>query len=290
MGAPRIWRVNSETRVYCLIGGRASRSASPSVLNSAFRELGLDCVYVSFDVPKGDLSAAVAGIRALGIEGANVTTPHKTEAVRLLDGLSAEADAAQAVNVIKNASGKLRGFNTDGEGAVKALERVTDVNGGKAVVIGAGGAGRAIALALAKRAADVALANRSFEKAEAAARRFEELGVRVRPLPLNPPVLREELRDADVLVNATTLGSPPLEDVSPVPPGALRPGLTVLDAVYNPLKTRLLRQAESAGCRVVDGVWMLVYQAAEALRIWAGVSDPPLRVMRQAALDWVVGG
>ncbi len=280
--------MSAETRIFCLIGGRGRYSASPSMMNSAFRELGLDCVYVSFDVGEGSLAEAIDGIRALGISGANVTTPHKTRAARLVDSLSAEAEAADAVNVIRNDSCRLSGFNTDGTGAVRALEREAHLEGSRVVVIGAGGAGRAIALALAARGADVVLFNRTLRRAEEAAERLWRMGLSVRPLPLDPGLLREEVGRADVLVNATTVGSPPTVGISPVPRGALRPGMVVLDAVYLPPKTELLRQAESSGCRTVDGVWMLVYQAAEALRIWLGVSDPPLEVMREAALRWVM--
>ncbi|ACS34097.1 shikimate dehydrogenase [Thermococcus gammatolerans] len=266
--------MDAETRLYGLIGFPARHSLSPAMHNAAFRELGMNAVYLAFEVAPERLKMAVDGVRGLGIHGLNVTMPHKTTVIEHLDGLSGEAEEIGSVNTIVN-DGELIGYNTDGVGARRALEMVTSLRGKNVLIIGAGGAGRAIAYALSK-VSEVVVLNRTPEKARAL-ERFGVTGDR-----LTPENLRRYLANADVLINATPVGMN--SDESPVPAELLREGLVVMDIVYKPLKTRLLREAERRGCVTVDGLWMLVHQGAESFRLWTGKSVDP-ELMRRAALE-----
>ncbi|ACJ16624.1 aroE shikimate 5-dehydrogenase [Thermococcus onnurineus NA1] len=265
--------MDAETVLYGLIGRPVSHSLSPAMHNALFRLYGMNAVYLAFEV--SDLEGAIKGIRALGIRGLNVTMPHKETVVGHLDGLSSEAEALNSVNTVVNRGGELIGHNTDGVGARKALERFTKLKGRRVLIIGAGGAGKAIAHELSKVASVVVL-NRTPERAKT----LERFGIEVGRLERSR--LEAEIRNADVLINATPVGMN--EERSIVPPELLPEGAVVMDAVYTPPKTLLLREAEARGCLTVDGLWMLVYQGAESFRLWTGVS-PDVDFMRRVALE-----
>ncbi|WP_309493412.1 shikimate dehydrogenase [Candidatus Hecatella orcuttiae] len=278
-------KVDSATRVYALIGSPVEHSLSPTIHNAAFESLGLNCVYLAFNVASDGLPSALAGLRSLGVQGFNVTIPHKTAVIPLLDEVEPEARSIGAVNTVKIMGGKTVGYNTDGEGAISALrEAGVEVKGLKVVLLGAGGAARALGFTLAKTSGELVVANRTEAKAVKLA---EELSrhhsVRVKGIRLNSERLGEELRDAELLVNTTSVGMHPHEDASPIPSRLLHSGLTVFDIVYNPLKTRLLREADAAGAKTVNGLGMLVHQAARSFEIWTG-KKAPLDVMFNAAL------
>lgn len=246
--------------------------------NAAFRALGLDAVYLAFDVPPESLPEAVRGARALGIRQLAVSLPHKEAVIGLLDEVEETARAIGAVNTVTLRGGRLVGSNTDWIGAVRALERETGLRGRRAVVLGAGGAARGVVFGLIRRGAQVTVLNRTRSRAEALARALGAAGAGA----------LEELAhlDYDVLVQTTSVGL--RSDRSPVPPDWIRPGAVVLDAVYDPEETRLLRDARARGARVVPGKWMLIHQAAEQLRLWSG-REPPLAVMARA-FDTAGGG
>ncbi|NJE47463.1 shikimate dehydrogenase [Thermococcus sp. GR7] len=265
--------MDAETVLYGLIGRPVSHSLSPAMHNALFRLYGMNAVYLAFEV--SDLEGAIKGIRALGIRGLNVTMPHKETVVGHLDGLSSEAEALNSVNTVVNRGGELIGHNTDGVGTRKALERFTKLKGRRVLIIGAGGAGKAIAHELSKVASVVVL-NRTPERAKT----LERFGIEVGRLERSR--LEAEIRNADVLINATPVGMN--EERSIVPPELLPEGAVVMDAVYTPPKTLLLREAEARGCLTVDGLWMLVYQGAESFRLWTGVS-PDVDFMRRVALE-----
>jgi shikimate dehydrogenase len=246
--------------------------------------LGINGIYVAFDVDRRNLADAVNGIRALGIRGANVTMPFKKEVVKYLDALDVSAHLCCAVNTIVNVNSVLTGYNTDGEGALKALDRFTIVDGKKVLLLGAGGAGSAIASALIDRISDLIILNRDVSKAHRLVERLGRREGKVKARKLSYTNLEREIKDSDILINATSIGFK--NDVSPVPRRLLRPSLVVMDIVYAPLRTRLLRYAEEEGCVAIDGLWMLIYQGAESFRIWTGVY-PPIEVMRKAALRGV---
>ncbi len=266
--------MDAKTRLYGVMGHPIGHSLSPTMQNAAFKELGINAVYIAFDVRPENVENAIRGIRALGISGMNVTMPLKESVLPYLDALSVDAEEIGSVNTIVN-EGELMGYTTDGIGARKALERVTKLNGKNVLIIGAGGAGKAIAHEMAKTS-EVVVLNRTVEKAKA----LERFGVKGDSL--NFENLRRYLSWADVLINATSVGMN--SDESLVPGSLLREDLVVMDIVYRPLKTRLLKDAEEAGCVVVDGLWTLVYQGAESFYLWTGRRVDP-ELMRRAALE-----
>ncbi|AEC51236.1 shikimate 5-dehydrogenase [Pyrococcus sp. NA2] len=270
--------INAKTKVYGLIGKPVRHSLSPIMHNALFEKYNINAVYLAFEVELGRLRDAIMGAKALGIMGLNVTMPHKVEVTKFLDELSDEAREIGSVNTIANEDGRLVGYNTDGIGARKALERVTEVEGSKVLILGAGGAGRAIAYELSK-VAEVVVLNRTLEKAK----ELEKFGVKGDSLEELPYYIEW----ADILINATSVGMG--EERSIVPKNLLRPSLVVMDIVYKPLLTRLLRDARSMGCVTVDGLWMLVYQGAESFKIWTGV-EVDVEFMRRVALEGLRGG
>lgn len=242
----------------------SAHTRSPAMHNAAYRALALDAVYLAFDVPPAALAAAVAGLRALRARQFAVSIPHKEAVIAHLDAVDDTARRIGAVNTVTLRDGRLVGTNTDWIGAVRALERETHLAGKRAVVLGAGGTARAAVFGLCERGARVAVLGRTPDRARALA---GELGA-------DAAGGIEELARTpyDVLVNTTPVGL--RSDASPVAADALREGSVVLDAVYDPERTRLLRDAESRGARVVTGKWMLVYQAAAQLETWTGLAAP----------------
>ncbi len=275
--------VRGTTRVVGVLGYPVRHSASPPMHNAAFAHLGMDWVYVPFEVAPADVGAALAGVRALGLAGVNVTVPLKEQIAPHLDEISERARVIGSVNTVVSASGRLVGDSTDGPGFLNALaQEGVDAAGRKVVVLGAGGSARAVVYALAEAGAQVVVANRSAGRARALAEQWAFLG-RIEPVPWEEEALRAALGGASVLVNTTSVGMHPHEDeMPPVPADALSPDLFVSDLIYNPPQTRLLALAGQRGCRVQNGVEMLVQQGAIAFRLWTGVERPPWNVMRDA--------
>jgi shikimate dehydrogenase len=268
--------IDSTTQLVALIGDPVAHSVSPAIQNAAFRELGLNFVYLAFRVPTVDLRDAIAGQRGLGLRGVNITIPHKTAVLPLLDEIDEQAKLIGAVNCIVNDSGRLTGHNTDAPGFLSALRRGGfEPKGEKAVVLGAGGAARAVVFALRAAGAAVTIVNRTPAAAIALA-----AAANVDALPLTN--LNQALAGASLVVNGTSVGMSPEEDTTPLPASLLRPGMLVFDTVYRPRPTRLLKEAASAGCAVIDGLEMLVEQGALAFVLWTGAAAPR-PVMRQAA-------
>ncbi len=230
---------------------------------AAYAELGLDAVYLAFDVPPERLAAAVGEARAAGVRQLSVSIPHKTRVLDLVDEVDDTARRIGAANTIVAESGRLRASNTDWVGAVRALESVRPLAGARVVVLGAGGTARAVVYGLCVRGAAVTVLNRTVASAEALARELGADGAG----PLDALASTRH----DVLVNTTSVGLG--SDASPAPAAAIDPGALVLDAVYAPERTRLLRDAEARGARTVSGRWMLVHQAVAQLEAWAGPVD-----------------
>jgi shikimate dehydrogenase len=239
--------------------------------NAAYAALSIDAVYLAFDVPPERLGAAVEGLRALGMAQLSVSLPHKRAIMAHLDRVEATARRIGAVNTVVWQGDELVGSNTDWSGAVRALERETRLDGARAVVLGAGGTARALVHGLLERGAKVRVLNRTPDKARALC---DELGA-------DSAGSLSELGYApyDVLVNTTRVGL--AEDASPVDAIAISPDAVVMDAVYEPERTRLLRDAESRGARTIPGKWMLVYQAIAQLEAWSG-REAPIEVMAEA--------
>lgn len=281
--------LTGRTKVVAVFGYPVYHSLSPGMHNAAFRTLGLDYVYVPFNVGPDDLEKAFDAIRALGIVGANLTIPHKERAVELLDSVSPEALQIGSVNTVRNVDGVLKGYSTDGEGFMRSLEAEgRSAEGSRAVVLGAGGSARAVAHALAVHGAQVSVVNRTASRAEDLAEQLSGvlLGARgsVRAIALDSPEARDAVVEADLLVNCTSVGMHPNTQEQPIPSEWLHDRLFVYDLIYNPLKTRLLEAAEAAGARGANGVGMLVYQGAISFEIWTG-RKPPTDVMEQAVLS-----
>lgn len=276
--------ISSKTKLFAIIGDPVERSLSPAMHNAAFRALGLDCRYIAIQVPKGTLADVVKAMRKLRITGFNVTHPHKVEIVRLLDRLDESAKLVGAVNTVKTERGKLIGYNTDGAGAVRALEReVGKLAGRRVVLLGAGGAARAIAFSLVKAGAKLTLANRTASKARRLAAEIKrKLGVEVAVVSIKKRALTEAIKRADLLINATTIGMAPKVNETLVTADMMHRRLVVNDIVYEPLQTKLLREAKCAGAKTVNGLGMLVNQGALALEIWTG-KRAPVKVMEAAA-------
>jgi shikimate dehydrogenase len=269
--------IGGSTRLAAVIGDPVRHSLSPAIHNAAFRARGLDWVFVALPVANGDVRRALDGVRALGIDGLSVTMPHKEAVAEAVDVLDADASTLAAVNCVWRDGDRLGGSNTDGPGLVRSLADAGFSPAGRhCVVLGAGGAARAIILALARAgAASVSVVNRTAERAEVAASLAGDIG-RVASV--------EVVEEADLIVNATSVGmgeGDPRSGRMPLPGALLRPGHVVADVVVHPLETPLLRFARSVGATTVDGAGMLVHQAALAFERWTG-ADAPVEVMQGA--------
>ena len=278
--------ISGETKILGVIGHPVEHTSSPAMHNAALAALELDCVYVAFHVRPDELERAVAGMRGLGIGGLNVTVPHKVGVMAHLDEISEEARAIGAVNTIANRNGRLSGYNTDAYGVMESLRQ----EGGlehlppKVVLLGAGGAARAILYALlqCEEVEEIVLLNRTVEKAEALAGDLDPDATKVRVGGLEQ---RADICKAGLLINSTSVGMHPNEDASPVEDAdCLHDGLLVLDIVYNPLQTQLMCQAVARGARALNGLGMLIFQGARSFEIWTG-RKPPTEVMKDAALQ-----
>ncbi len=268
------------------MGDPVEHSLSPPMHNAAFKHLKMDYVYVPFHVKRDDLGSAIIGARSMGIKGLNITIPHKTEVINYLNEITQAAKLIGAVNTIKFEKKKVTGYNTDGMGAVKAIGEKTPIKGKKIIIIGAGGAARAISYQLLfSRAGEVLIANRTMKNAcELTDDLRGNFNASIGCLGLNSK-LNEELNDADVLINTTPVGMYPNHDQKPiVTSDMMRQELVVNDIVYNPLKTGLLKEAEKAGAKTISGTKMLIYQGLESFRIWTGIT-PPVEIFERALMN-----
>ena len=279
--------ISGKTKICGVIGDPIEHTMSPVMHNAAFKKLGIDYLYVPFRVRKEELGKAIEGMRALNMRGLNVTIPHKVAVIPLLDELDPLVEKIGAVNTIVNDGGVLTGYNTDAIGFLQALlERGVEPEGKNVVILGAGGASRAISFILVERGAHLVILNRQLELdwAEELAQRISQVFEKeVNALELNVENLSMVLERADILVNTTSVGMSPDVDETLVPASLLRPGLVVFDIVYNPIKTRLLREAEEAGAQIIGGLDMLAWQGAVAFEKWTG-QKAPLELMKKEAI------
>lgn len=282
-------RINGHTKLYALIGSPVGHSGSPAMQNYSFEKLGLDCAYLAFDIPLEKTKDALDAFRTLHVGGFNVTMPCKTEVARLVEHLSPAAELIGACNtVVVEEDGTMTGHNTDGVGFVRNLkEHGVEVKGQKIVLLGTGGAATAIAVQAAlDGAAEIAIFNQKDEfyaNGEKTVEKLRKAVPGISSVSINDlgdtELLREAVKNADILVNATRAGMSPLEDVIPVPEDVLRPELAVADVVYNPRETLLVRKAKEAGCRAaVGGIGMLLWQGAAAFELCTGQEMPAAEV------------
>lgn len=277
-------KIKGSTNIVGLIGHPVEHSFSPPMHNAAFDALGMDYAYVAFDVNPAELQKAIEGARSLNIKGFNVTIPHKIDVMKYLDEIDDVARLIGAVNTIdfKN----LKGYNTDGIGAVRAIEEVISIKNKNVVIAGAGGASRAISFYIAKYGADsLTILNRNVDKAQSLAGDVSNSGLidDVKSDSINE--INAYLADADILVDTTPLGMHPHINDQPIATAEnMHDELVVFDAVYNPNETVLLKQAIEAGAKPVYGIKMLLYQGAESFKIWTG-ADAPVDIMEKALKD-----
>ncbi|MFN3395377.1 MAG: shikimate dehydrogenase [Thermodesulfovibrionales bacterium] len=269
-------RISGKTRVLGLIGYPVEHSLSPSMHNAAFEHLGLDCCYVTFSVRPELLGDAVRAIRALNLKGVNVTVPHKEKVIPLLDLVDEEASFIGAVNTILNDDGVLKGFNTDGKGFMESLKDANiDVKDKRVVIIGAGGASRAIGFYLCKEAKVLGITDIDQEKAQRLVNDLKRLKDNVYHIER-----LTDLKDIDIVINATPIGLKDT-DPSPIDISLLTGDKVVCDLIYK--DTFLLRSARQRGCKTLNGLGMLLYQGVLAFEIWTGMKAP-VEVMREALL------
>ncbi len=275
-------KVNSETLLYGVLGDPIRHSRSPVMISRAFAATGINAVYTAFHVPSSQLKAAVSGIRGLGIQGVNVTIPHKVAVMDYLDEIDETARIAGAVNTIVNRAGVLKGYNTDGIGYVRSLKEEVGIplQGATIMLLGAGGAARGVAHALAKESpAKIVIANRTLLKAEQLA--AELIGVDAQGISWEQLSLWSE--QAHVIINTTPIGMHPHIHEVPMDPRLIRAETVVSDLVYNPLYTEWLLKAKAAGATIHGGLGMFIYQGAFAFEYWTGLAAP-IRAMREVVL------
>jgi len=274
--------ITAQTQLCGLLGNPVDHSLSPAIHNAAFEKLGLNFAYLAF--PVEDLENAIRGIRALGhIRGFSVTIPHKVSIMPLLDSIETTAKHIGSVNTIIKDRGMLVGSNTDASGALQALRQGgVDLAGQRVVMLGSGGAARAIAFGLCMEGSLehlTLLGVDDKERSVLATHLREKTGIAITDNPLNPSTLSSALADAHLLIHCTPIGMHPKIEHSCVPKELLHPGLTVMDIVYNPLNTRLLQDAQAAGCRTTQGIEMFLHQAVGQFELWTGESAP-IEIMR----------
>ncbi len=271
--------ITLNTKLVGLLGYPLTFTFSPKMHNSTFKEMGLDYYYIPFEIVKEDLPDVLTGIRHMNFAGFNVTKPNKVRVVRYLDEVDELAAQIGAVNTVKiTKDKKLIGYNTDGEGYVASLEDQLGITpeGKKFVLAGAGGAGRAIAFTLAKYGAerieiyDTNLDCREKVAAEINANVCNCAVSRV----LSDENIKKSIDEGDVLINATGIGMMPHTDRTPFNKDLLNPNIIVSDVTYNPLKTRLLKEAEEKGCQIHNGIGMMIHQGRKAFEIWTGIQPP----------------
>jgi len=278
--------VTGSTLLAGIIGHPVTHSRSPQIHNSAFSHCGLNWIYVPMDVSPASLGKAVQGLKALGFRGSNVTVPFKEEVLQYVDTISEDASNIGAVNTIDFTNGHLRGENTDWVGFIRDLEeRSIRLHGKKALVLGTGGAARAIVYAFLKREAFVVVCGRDPSKSSAVADHFRNLLSEPRIKAVEWNDLEDIQQDVDIVVNSTPLGMPPYEGMIPWPVAVKLPRCELIyDVVYSPPSTRFLECAKDRGIRGLNGLGMLVHQAAESFSLWTG-RKAPLEIMRKAALS-----
>lgn len=266
--------INAQTAYVAIFGNPIAHSLSPQMHNAAFNHLGLNIAFLAFKADKA--AEAAAAIRTLGLLGASITIPHKETIMGHLDEVDDVGRAIGAVNTVVAQKGRLLGSNTDWLGVVRALEQVTELGGKRCLVLGAGGAARAAVFGLQNRGAEVCLMNRNQERGHSLAKEMNCTFVEWQAWDL--------LQEMELLVNATPVGMSATRDQSLISAQQLQGGMVVLDMVYRPLETRLLKDAATAGSICVSGLEMLLHQGVAQFEIWIG-KEAPVEVMRQALVE-----
>ena len=268
-------------KTYAVIGDPIDHSLSPNIHNAAFRELGLDCTYIAYRIPKGELAAGIEALKKIKISGFNVTIPHKVEMIKFLDKVDEDCSVIGATNTVSNDNGMLIGYNTDMDGFLDPLKRRNlSLKDSNVLLIGAGGAARAITAAFAKeKAKKITIANRTLQNANVLVQFAHKIGIDANAMTLDQ--VGETASEYDIIVNATSIGLN--NEPSPISTKTINENSIVYDIVYKPINTELIKQSKKNGATVVYGYEMLLGQAALAFKIWHGV-DAPYEVMKKSIL------
>jgi shikimate dehydrogenase len=276
----------ANTELIGLIGHPIKHSYSPYIQNYALEEMGIDCIYLAFDVVAENLKSSVNSVLTLGLKGLNVTLPHKEKIIKYLDELSEEASIIGAVNTVVNDHGKLIGYNTDANGIIETLLPFKDKISGKQVtVIGAGGSARAVIYTLLRyfKPEEINIINRTHQRADTLMNYFN-LKMRYdsfHTFELFPPDNSEILSNSRLIINSTTIGMfPDVEDTITDIEDSFNEDQIVFDLIYNPTKTKFLRMAEEQGAKVIGGMTMLISQAAKSFQLWTGVEMPTVEITK----------
>ncbi len=280
--------ISGHTRVLCVIGYPIEHSMSPIMHNAVIRELKLNYIYLAFKVSPNNLNLAVKGFRAFNIKGINVTLPFKQKIMNYLDDIDPIAQKIGAVNAIKNDNGNLSGRNTDAEAAKNALINAGYTTSGKnLLILGAGGAARALTYILAEDINKIIIANRTEKRAIKLAKELKKnFSIKVEGKRNSISVLKEESKKADILINTTPVGMYPSVEKSPIPAEFLHKDLIVYDIVYNPLETKLMKDATKIGCNTIGGLDMLVNQGALAFEWWTN-KKPNIDLMKNKIIEFL---
>jgi shikimate dehydrogenase len=268
-------KIDSQTSLYCVIGYPVKHSLSPTIHNSAFEKYEINAVYLAFEIPPNELPNFFQAMRSLGIKGCNITLPHKVNALNYLDKLDKTAKGAGSVNTVLNKDGQLIGYNTDVYGVEASLKDLgLEIKGRRFLLLGAGGAARAVLYCLAEGGADkVYIANRTYSKAlnlkDLIARDYPNL--KTETLPLEKERLKKVISDIDCLINATSLGIKE-DDPLVIDEELLDKSYKVFDLTYNKKGTPLVKEAKKRGVEAIDGIPMLIHQAIKAFQLWHGIS------------------
>jgi shikimate dehydrogenase len=277
----------ANTELIGLIGHPIKHSYSPYIQNYALEEMGIDCIYLAFDVVSENLRSSVNSVLTLGLKGINVTLPHKEKIIKYLDELSEEASIIGAVNTVVNDHGKLIGYNTDANGVLETLLPFKDkISGTKVTVIGAGGSARAVIYTLLRyfKPEEINIINRTHQRADTLMNYFS-LKMRYdsfHTFELFPPDNVETIKNSRLIINSTTIGMyPEIEDSITDIEDSFNEEQIVFDLIYNPTKTKFLRMAEEQGAKVIGGMTMLISQAAKSFQLWTGVEMPTADITKK---------
>jgi shikimate dehydrogenase len=283
--------INGETKLCCLIGKPVSHSLSPLMHNYAFKKTGLNIIYIAFNVNIISLKQAIEGLKALQFIGANVTLPYKSEIINYIDEIDETAKKIGAVNTIYNVNNKLIGYNTDSLAAIDLIkEKIGNLEAKKILLIGAGGVAKAISYILVKNNADISIFNRTINNAfELKDNLKKYFGKKLKCQVIDDKNLETKSKEFNIVINATSLGMIPQDKESPISKKLLDKDMLVFDTVYNPLKTKLIREAMEIGCQVIPGYKMLVKQGAISFKIWTGI-QPPIKEMEELVYNELMRG
>jgi shikimate dehydrogenase len=277
----------ANTELIGLIGHPIKHSYSPYIQNYALEEMGIDCIYLAFDVVSENLRSSVNSVLTLSLKGINVTLPHKEKIIKYLDELSEEASIIGAVNTVVNDHGKLIGYNTDANGVLETLLPFKDkISGTKVTVIGAGGSARAVIYTLLRyfKPEEINIINRTHQRADTLMNYFS-LKMRYdsfHTFELFPPDNVETIKNSRLIINSTTIGMyPEIEDSITDIEDSFNEEQIVFDLIYNPTKTKFLRMAEEQGAKVIGGMTMLISQAAKSFQLWTGVEMPTVDITKK---------